>query len=62
MPGSHFQKEFHKDLSPTAVLSPLLLKILINDFSYAIEHSQVCNLADNNTIFAYAETSDEVAK
>ena len=44
------------------VLGPLLFKIFINDFFYAIEHSQVCNFADDNTIFACGETLDEVAK
>ena len=31
-------------------------------FFYAIEYSQVCNFADDNTIFARGETLDEVAK
>ena len=31
-------------------------------FFYAIEHSQVCNFADDNTIFACGETLDEVTK
>eukprot|EP00112_Aurelia_sp_Birch-Aquarium-sp1_P000508 Seg1048.12 transcript_id=Seg1048.12/GoldUCD/mRNA.D3Y31 product="hypothetical protein" protein_id=Seg1048.12/GoldUCD/D3Y31 len=45
----------------TKVLGPLLFNIFINDFFYAIEHSQVCNFADDNTIFACGETLDEVA-
>ena len=36
--------------------------IFINDFFYAIEHSQVCNFADDDTIFACGKTLDEVAK
>ena len=55
--GKHYQKEFHRG----SVLGPLLFNILINDFFYAIEHSQVCNFADDNTIFACCETLDEVA-
>ena len=45
-----------------SVIGPLLFKISTNDFFYAIEHSQVCNFADDNTIFACGETLDEVTK
>ena len=34
----------------------------MNDFFYAIGQSQVSNFADDNTIFAGGETSDEVTK
>ena len=42
------------------VLGPLLFNILINNFFYAIEHSQVCNFADDNTIFACDENLEKV--
>ena len=45
-----------------SVLGPLLFNIFINDFFYTIENSQLCNFADDTTIFAFGETLDEVAK
>ena len=56
MTGSHCQKEFYKDLC----LAPFFSTYL--DFLYAIEHSQVCNFADDSTISACGETLDDVAK
>ena len=35
-----------------SVLDPLLFNIFINDIFYAIEASEICNLADDNTIYA----------
>ena len=51
-----------KRIPQGSVLGPLLYNICINDFFCAIEHSQVCTFADDNTIFACGETLDEVAK
>ena len=33
------------------ILGPLLFNIFINDLSFSIQKSEVCNFADNNTFF-----------
>ena len=55
-------KSLSKGVPQGSVLGPLLLNIFINDFFYAIEHSQICNFADDNTIFACSEILDEITK
>ena len=59
--GSSFSswKTLSKGVPQGSVLGPLLFNVFIYDFFYAIEHSQVCNFADDNTIFACGETLDE---
>ena len=44
-----------------SVLGPLLFNIFLNDFIYIVEHSEVCNFADDNTIFSCDDTFESVA-
>ena len=39
-----------------SVLGPLLFNIFINDIFYAIEASEICNFADDNTIYALSHS------
>ena len=43
------------------MLGPLLFNIFLNDFRYIVEHSEVCNFADDNTIFSCDNTFESVA-
>ena len=42
------------------VLGPFLFNLFMNDFFIEIQHSQVCILADNNTIYASGQFLDSV--
>ena len=44
-----------------SVLGPFLFNLFINDFFCEIQHSQVCNFADDNTIYACGQNLDSVA-
>ena len=44
-----------------SVLGPLLFNTFLNDFIYIVEHSEVCNFADDNTIFSCDDTFESVA-
>ena len=44
-----------------SVLGPLLFNIFINDFNYIIKQSEVCNFADDNTIFSCGNSFEVVA-
>ena len=43
-----------------SVLGPLLFNIFINDFFDFIEESEVCNFADDNTLYSAGKSLDEV--
>jgi len=43
-----------------SVLGPLLFNIFINDFFFFIKKSSTTNFADDNTIYAYGNTIEEV--
>ena len=44
-----------------SILGPLLFTIFINDLVFFIEESKICNLADDNTIFASEQNIEQVA-
>ena len=43
-----------------SVLGPLLFNIFINDFFFFIQESDVCNFADDNSLYATGKTTEEV--
>ena len=45
-----------------SVLGPLLFNLFINDFIYAVENSQVCNFADDNTIYSCEDSIDNILR
>ena len=45
-----------------SILGPLLFKIFINDTFLSVESSNICNYADDNTLFAFGKTFDKVTR
>ena len=45
-----------------SILGPLLFKIFINDTFLFVESSNICNYADDNTLFAFGKTFDKVTR
>ena len=43
-----------------SVLGPLLFNIFMNDFFFFIKKSSTTNFADDNTLYAYGDSLDEV--
>ena len=43
-----------------SILGPLLFNIFINDFFFSITKSEVCNFADDNTLFSSGKNLDHV--
>ena len=46
----------------SSILEALLFNIFINDILLFVESSNICNYADDNTLFAFGKTFDEVTK
>ena len=53
-------QEIKSGIPQGSVLGAFLLRLFINDFFYEIQHSQVCNFADDNTIYACGQNLDSV--
>ena len=45
-----------------SVLGPLLFNLSINDFIYVIEDSEVCNFADDKTIYAFDDSIETILR
>ena len=55
-------REIKTGVPQGSILGPLLLNIFINDIFLFVESSNVCNYADDNTLFAFGKTFDEVTR
>ena len=45
-----------------SVLGSLLFNLSITDFIYVIEDSEVCNIADDNTIYAFDDSIETILR
>ena len=54
-------QEIKSGVPKGSVLGSFLLNLFRNDFFYEIQHSQVCNFADDNTIYACGKNLDSFA-
>ena len=45
-----------------SVLGPLLFNIFSNDFFYLVKDTEICNYADDTTIFAYGSDISSILK
>ena len=61
---NHFSNwhEITRGVSQGFLLGTLLFNIFINDIFLFVESSNVCNYADDNTLFAFGKTFDEVTR
>ena len=60
--GSYFSSwlEIILGVPQGSILGPLLFNIFINDLSYIIEESKLCNFADDNTIYSCHTSVDAI--
>ena len=45
-----------------SILGPLLFNIFINDLLMFVEKTQICNFADDNTIYSCGDSSETVTE
>ena len=53
MAHSHLETNLYLRIPQGSALEPLLLNIFINDFFYLVKDTEICDYADDTTIFAY---------
>ena len=43
-----------------SILGPLMFNIFLNDMLWFVEKTDICNFADNNTIYSYPKSVNDV--